>query len=724
MTTTQDTSRSPHHNLAQPYTSLRRPVTTLDVGLVAGTAYRNLVAGGWKTVIVGSIICFGTAMVVVNASIFRSTVDAMQRNISGSLTGDLQVYSAQSKDAVDVLGGLDSSVNLATLTDYAAVRKILEDVPNVDVVVPMAMESGLVTSESSLDRALAALRVEVNVQHALPEPDEAEKARLDTQKGRVRELVSALSRDVQSADRIETTGPRSDAAELQRVSSDAFWGGFDADPYAHLEQLDNSVANAAAEGEYKPLRYVGTDPAAFKSGFERIEIVDGALIAPGERGFMLSKFVYEEHFKLRTARRLDKIKRAIETYGASIAKDPTLQSLVRENLGELRAITLQLDAAKTVKVRAALQAFLHSERADVSKLLTQFLSLDDDNFQTRYAFFYEALAPQLELYQLEIGDDITIQAIYRNGYVRAAKLKVAGTYRFKGLEDSPQAGGINMMDLVSFRELHGLGVAEHDAELKALQSAAAVVDVSRERADQDLFAVKQVDHEVAQAAPVDVPDLSGTRARHEQALRAGYDPRELKGGAVTSLAIKLHDSSKLEETGRAIEAASQRAGLPLKAAAWHQASGVLGQFANIMRTIVMIGGFIIFVVALVVINNALVMATLGRVKELGTLRALGAQRRLVLGLLLVESAVLGAIAGGTGTGLGALALTAAGKHGLPAGSDSMAFLFGGPRLFPTFGASELLVAFTAVLAVSLLSAVYPAWLAARVSPREAMQTED
>ena len=39
---------------------------------------------------------------------------------------------------------------------------------------------------------------------------------------------------------------------------------------------------------------------------------------------------------------------------------------------------------------------------------------------------------------------------------------------------------------------------------------------------------------------------------------------------------------------------------------------------------------IIFLVALVIINNALVMATLERVPEFGTLRAVGAQRRFIL----------------------------------------------------------------------------------------------
>ena len=55
---------------------------------------------------------------------------------------------------------------------------------------------------------------------------------------------------------------------------------------------------------------------------------------------------------------------------------------------------------------------------------------------------------------------------------------------------------------------------------------------------------------------------------------------------------------------------------------------------------------IIFVVALVIINNAMVMATLERVREIGTLRAIGAQRRFILAMLVIESLVVGLIFGG------------------------------------------------------------------------------
>ncbi len=61
---------------------------------------------------------------------------------------------------------------------------------------------------------------------------------------------------------------------------------------------------------------------------------------------------------------------------------------------------------------------------------------------------------------------------------------------------------------------------------------------------------------------------------------------------------------------------------------------------------------IIFAVALVIVNNAIGMAVLQRVKEIGTMRAVGAQRRFVLVMLLVEAMTLGVVFGLVGHGAG------------------------------------------------------------------------
>jgi ABC-type antimicrobial peptide transport system permease subunit len=133
---------------------------------------------------------------------------------------------------------------------------------------------------------------------------------------------------------------------------------------------------------------------------------------------------------------------------------------------------------------------------------------------------------------------------------------------------------------------------------------------------------------------------------------------------------------------------------------------------------------IIFAVALVIINNALVMATLGRVPEIGTLRAVGAQRRFLLGMLLVESLASGVLFGGLGATLGAAIVGGLNAWGIPAVNEKLYFFFSGPRLHPALGLGNLALALAIVFLVSALSSIYPGLLAMRVNPRQAMQTDE
>jgi ABC-type lipoprotein release transport system permease subunit len=52
------------------------------------------------------------------------------------------------------------------------------------------------------------------------------------------------------------------------------------------------------------------------------------------------------------------------------------------------------------------------------------------------------------------------------------------------------------------------------------------------------------------------------------------------------------------------------------------------------------------------------------------------------------------------------------------------FVFSGPALFPKLYATSVVGSLVVVLLVSILSALYPALLAMRVTPVEAMATEE
>jgi len=432
-------------------------------GILFRIAFRNLFRSRIN-LLIGAVILGGTFLVVVGGALLSSVISSMSRSIIGSVAGHIQVYSAASKDefAIWPMGGNDP--DLSPMLDWEKNQRLLAAVPNVKAVIPMGINAALITSGNTVDLTLEELRSVVRQEKERGTTPELEAQRASL-KEHVRQIVRVLQSDMGRAAEINTADAVDPEAQeaIQRASSDEFWKDFDRDPYGALEFLENRIAPLLSDADLVPLRYVGTDLDAFQKNFDRMEIVDGQPVPPGHRGFLMSKFVYEDRLKLRTARRLDKIKEALDLNG-SIARDDTLQRYVRENRTQTREILLQLDRLKTEKAVQVLQRTLGSAERDLDRLLNAFFDTDDTNFYQRYQVFYRDLAPLLQLYRLKVGDVLTITAFTRSGYVQSLNLKVWGTFQFRGLEKSALSGNINIMDIVSFRELYGYLSADRKAE--------------------------------------------------------------------------------------------------------------------------------------------------------------------------------------------------------------------------------------------------------------------
>ncbi|PTL80523.1 FtsX-like permease family protein [Vitiosangium sp. GDMCC 1.1324] len=696
--------------------------------LLLQVALRNLFVSKIN-ILIGGIIFFGTVLVVVGGAFVDSMDEAMSRSIIGSVAGHIQVYSERSKDELSLFGQMGGEPDLSALDDFAHIKELVQKHPNVKTVVPMGTSGALITSGNTVDLTLARLR---DLYKKAAQGDTPElREQIHSLQAHVRHIISLIEEDMKRRSAIvdEAATDPADVEALARARSEAFWADFDKAPFDSLEFLENRIAPQMTDGDMVYLRYVGTDLVNFQKTFDRMRIVDGGPVPQGRRGMLLSKFFYEESFKLKTARRLDLIKEARDLNHKTIALDPQLERWVKENQSQTREIIFQLDPIKTKQAVERLQRALGSQETDLGKLLPTFLAMDDANFDTRYQQFYSELAPLLDLYRIRIGDDLTITAFTRTGYVQSINVKIFGTYQFDGLEKSALAGGLNLMDLMSFRELYGYLTAEKKAELEKLQAASGVQEVKREDAESALFGEEGSATLVAEATPGLIDEdkqldgLAQKLHREELATRV-YTQQEIESGVVLSAAVLLKDPEKLEQTLAELQASAKDSGLPLRVISWQKASGLIGQFVLVAKLVLYAAVFIIFVVALVIINNAMMMATLQRVREVGTLRAIGAQRSFVLSMVLVETLVLGLVFGTLGATVGGIIMRMLGRVGIPAGNEALYFFFSGPRLFPSLHVSNLVEAFVIVLVVSALSTFYPAFLATRVSPLRAMQTDE
>ena len=362
----------------------------------------------------------------------------------------------------------------------------------------------------------------------------------------------------------------------------------------------------------------------------------------------------------------------------------------------------------------------------MAALIQQLLLVDASNFDARYAFFYEEIAPRIELYRVNVGDVVPLQSFTRRGYVKAVNVKVWGTFAFEGIEDSDLAGVVNIADLITFRELYGKMTAAQQAELDTLRDRIGVEDVSRDSAEEDLFGGEDAtlsveDSEQSAFDEFAGVDVQAVEERKQAAETLTYEQGELEGGLALNAAIILDDPGRVQETRRAIEEVVAREGLGLKVIDWREAAGLVGQLIVVIQIVLYVAIFIIFLVALVIINNSMVMATTERIAEVGTMRAIGAQRGFILTLFMLETLVLGVGSGLVGALLGVGVISALGVVGIPASNEIVRFIFAGPRLYPHVSVGNVALAASVIFGVSVLSTLYPAIVATRIQPVVAMR---
>jgi ABC-type lipoprotein release transport system permease subunit len=702
--------------------------TRLDAARVLlRIAFRNLLASRAKTAIMGGIIGLGSLLVVFGTAIVDSLDSGMARSIQGSLTAHLQLYRKDSPDSLQVFGGMTGPSRLEPMENYEQVKKVVGAVPNVKAVVPMGIDRAFVSSGNVMDQALEKLRADAKEvfpqgagKRASPAAAPEARQRYQARKAHVRRMISILREELGQARALVDIPPAERAeraaqwANLERADTSAFWNAFDHNPWTALEFLENKIAPLQTENGFLFIRYLGTDLEAFRKAFDRMEVVEGTPVPPGQRGLLLGKFYAEEFLKLKHARRLDKIKEA-RARGRRIANDEELQRFVAENTSQTRDILLQLDPAQAEAASARLGAFLGVPERDLAKLLPAFFQTDDANFDARERFFYAELAPMLQLYTFRVGDVITIKAPAKSGYMNAVNVKIYGVVAFKGLEDSSLASVFTLMDLQSFRDLYGWVTPDKAAEIAEIKRSAGLTDLR-------LVAPS------SQARASAIPDVAVTRekrGRESDLFARVYSQEEIDRGVVMNVAVALKDPRRLRETQAAIQKAVDDAKLNLTVIDWKQAAGTLGQTMTGLQVALYASAFILFVIALVIMNNAMVMAMLQRVKEIGTMRAIGAQRRFVLLMSLVESIAVGLVFGlaGAGAAAGLVAIVRA-LGGIRSDNAQLQFLFSGPTLMPRFAGSGLAVALGIVIFVSVISGIYPAILATRITPIEAMQSED
>ncbi|MEE2788039.1 MAG: FtsX-like permease family protein [Myxococcota bacterium] len=693
----------------------------VQFALLFRLAVRSIWAHKVKSTIVGSLMAFGCFLVITGVSMLDSLENGMARSIVHSLVGHLQVYSVEAKDELSVYGSTAmSGSEVGKIERFSSLKDVVSAVPNVKAIIPMGINIANMTRGSQLDRLFSQLR------EAHRKNDQATLKALFPKAVRMLKLLKAdLTNRLKVSSAARQAEFRAKLTHVERVLAPNYFDVFLENPIDELEFLDSKIAALGGEGRLMYLRYVGTDLNAFAHHFDRFRLDSGTMPKPGERGILINQRYADRRLKLLAARLFDSLEKS-RREGLTIAENAAMKSKAKQLATQSAPISLMLSPGDTVALIPKLQRLLETASSDFEVLLKAFLAVDDKNLARHVQFFYQSIAPKIEIYPFDVGGVLTIRAFTKSGYVRAVNVRVHGTFSFKGLEASDVSAAANLVDLITFRELYGEMSVEQRAELKEIQRQVGVTQVERSSAEADLFGGDD-DDETEVASTTGFSEFEGVNLRRERRTTTtgpSFTQADIDQGMALNAAVILDDPSKLEQTKAAIRIATEKAGLPMNVVDWRKASGLIGQIALAIRGILYIALLIIFAVSLVIINNSMLMATLERVREIGTLRAIGAQRRFVMAMILLETVLLCLVSGGFGALLGLGFMTWLNHVGIPAINDILVFVFSGPRLYPDFSSHHVLIGIAVILTVSFAATFFPARAATRVQPIEAMQSRE
>ena len=189
---------------------------------------------------------------------------------------------------------------------------------------------------------------------------------------------------------------------------------------------------------------------------------------------------------------------------------------------------------------------------------------------------------------------------------------------------------------------------------------------------------------------------------------------------VSEIAVRLKSLARLSQASaqleRALSGMRNPQGQP--AVEVHTWEG-LTPFANIARMIDLLDLFIRFMlvgIVLISVMNVMVMAVYERIREIGTIAAIGTPPGRILGLFLAEGVLLGLI----GTVVGTL-LSLGIVYALNVWPVHFAFARQTIELAPSIAAADIFSIGGIVLVVAVAASLQPAWKASRMDPISALR---
>ena len=161
----------------------------------------------------------------------------------------------------------------------------------------------------------------------------------------------------------------------------------------------------------------------------------------------------------------------------------------------------------------------------------------------------------------------------------------------------------------------------------------------------------------------------------------------------------------------------------LEIKAWYELDSYLNSMLNMMDGFVLVWIIIIFLALSFGLMNTLAMAVFERVREIGLIQALGMRPSMIVYQILLESFLLLLIGLSVGNLLAVITVKPL-ESGMDISylAEGMAMMGASSVLYPALTLNDMITANVVVILLGTLTAILPAWRAAKLDPVQAINT--
>lgn len=320
------------------------------------------------------------------------------------------------------------------------------------------------------------------------------------------------------------------------------------------------------------------------------------------------------------------------------------------------------------------------------------------------------------------GTKIIMSALANSAGTVIREVTVKGVIKFN--QSNQQLAGITLVDADTMRDLLGFASLRDGAPVLSAQEAAFVAGFDPESLFTDLF----VESDPTTANGVTQETQDAEQGDSAQSSGQGMSSLSAQTSFVADLVpawqfllVRVKPGADASRLISDLSAFSEKIGDGDRVQDWIAGAGRVARTAVTIRLAFNLLVAVVAVVVVMIMMNVLVISVNERLYEIGTLRAIGAKRRVVRNMILYETTFLALIAGAAGLLVGLVLLLVLGKIGIRAPNLFFEALFGGQVLKPMVSGRAAISAFLWILAMGLGASWYPTIVALRIEPVVAMR---